>query len=465
MIDLQHIKSLYFVGIGGIGMSALARFFKKQGKVVVGYDRTETDLTIQLVSEGISCNYADDISLIDQEIFLQAETLVVYTPAIPLDNNILNWFVDHQFQVLKRSQLLGVVSDNWDAICVAGTHGKTTVSTMVSHLLTQSPIKCHAFIGGISKNYNTNYLQAEESNYVVIEADEFDRSFLTLNPSLALVTSVDADHLDIYDSKQNIIDAFEAFLGQVRSGGSIVIRKNLDIKSPDNIERINVYQYSLDEESDFYAKNLNLNDGFYQFDLVHPNGVIENLELGVPGLINVENAVGASALALLSGVDEVSLRNGLSGFKGIKRRFDYWLKNDELSLIDDYAHHPEEIKATAKSIKAIYPDKKVIAVFQPHLYSRTNDFYADFAKALSIFDEVILLDIYPARELPIEGVTSELIANGITTPVTIVEKEMLGEEILKCNPEVVVIMGAGDIDKELPKIKKFLEINKDVKKK
>ncbi|MBN2164735.1 MAG: UDP-N-acetylmuramate--L-alanine ligase [Marinilabiliaceae bacterium] len=455
MVALENIKSLYFIGIGGIGMSALARFFKKQGKIVCGYDKTETDLTKHLVNEGIECCYVDDVSSVDLNMFQRNESLIVYTPAIPADNKIFNWFSNEKYDLLKRSQLLGVVSEKWDSICVAGTHGKTTVSTMTAHLFTQSKLKCHAFLGGISKNYQTNYLQAENSNWVVLEADEFDRSFLTLTPSVALITSVDADHLDIYNNKENVVEAFEQFLDRVKDHGQVVIKKNLELNMPKNAGCISEYRYSMEEEADFYAKNISLYDGYYRFDLVHPKGVIENIDLGVPGLVNVENAVAASSLALLSGVEPNEIKVALAGFKGIKRRFDYWLRNSLLTVIDDYAHHPEEIKATAKSVKAIYKNNKVLAVFQPHLYSRTKDFYIEFAKSLSLFDEVLLLDIYPAREMPLEGVTSDLIAKNMTVPVKIVQKNKLIEEIELRKPSVVITMGAGDIDKELPLITEY----------
>jgi UDP-N-acetylmuramate--alanine ligase len=454
----DQIKALFFIGIGGIGMSALARFFNKQGKVVAGYDRTETDLTNELQSEGIDVFFVDDVAKINQEVFNVEHTLVVLTPAVPADNQVLSWFRTEGYTILKRSQLLGVVSEKWKAICVAGTHGKTTVSTMTAHLLKQSTLDCHAFLGGISKNYNTNYLQANQSDWVVLEADEFDRSFLQLSPTLALITSMDADHLDIYGDKQQVVDAFNSFVGKLKHGGILVAKKHLELSLVMDGKNQKCYRYALDEEADFYAKNIKLLNGLYSFDLVSPFGAIANLELGVPGLLNVENAVAASSLALLSGVTGDEIRVGLASFKGIKRRFDYWLRSEKFSFIDDYAHHPEEIKATGKSVRALYPNKKIVAVFQPHLFSRTNDFYAEFAQALSLFDEVLLLDIYPARELPVKGVTSALIADLVTVPVAIVQKKDIAPRILKLKPDIVITMGAGDIDKELPALAKQFEV-------
>lgn len=457
MIQLQNLSSIYFVGIGGIGMSALARFFHHTGKNVAGYDRTETRLTGELEAEGIAITFADDVDLIP-DAFRDAErTLVVYTPAVPNDHRQLLWFVQNGFHVAKRSRVLGLISEGYSSICVAGTHGKTTVTTLTAHLLKQSELDCHAFLGGIAKNYQTNYLSSPHSRFVVLEADEFDRSFLTLSPSLAVITATDADHLDIYGDQQTFANAFEEFAAQVKPHGMLVAKKGTHLKL-DGFKGQCHFSYSLsDDDCDFYAKDIRLVDGFYHFAIVTPEGVIDNLVLGVPGLLNVENAVAAVSLAVLAGATGDEIRKGLASFLGIRRRFDYWLRNEHLHLIDDYAHHPEEIRATATSVKALYPGKKIVAVFQPHLFSRTYDFYKEFATSLSIFDEVLLMDIYPARELPIKGVTSQMIANLMTCPVKLCPRNMLAQELMDAHPDVVITMGAGDIDKELPLLKETLE--------
>ena len=457
MRSIDQIKILYFIGIGGIGMSALARFFKSQGKHIEGYDRTESELTSDLMTEGIDIVFDDNHENFNTQIYKIDTTLVVYTPAISQENKIFNWFKRNGYQIIKRSELLGIVSEKWNSICVAGTHGKTTVSTMTAHLLKQSSMDCSAFLGGISKNYNTNYLKSESSEWVVLEADEFDRSFLHLSPAMAVVTSVDADHLDIYENHAQIRKTFDEFINKVKDNGTVIIKKNVDIKINKDKSSVIVENYTVDEVADFYASNIKLLGGFYTFDIVHPGGVIDNIELGVPGLVNVENAVAAAALAIHAGVNTDEIKNGFKTFRGIKRRFDYWLKENYLHIIDDYAHHPEEIKATAKSVKAIYPDKKVVAIFQPHLYSRTKDFFSEFADALSLFDQVLLLDIYPARELPIEGVNAYLIANLVKVPVKVVQKSELCIELNQLKPDVIITMGAGDIDRELPSIVNYFK--------
>lgn len=450
MIHLDHIKNLYFIGIGGIGMSALARFFHAHGKMVSGYDKTESTLTRELTEEGMPVVYHDHIDYIRFLENHKDSTLVVVTPAVPVDHQQWAWFRDRGFSILKRSQLLGLVSEKWTSICVSGTHGKTTVSTLTAHIMKQSRYDCHAFLGGISKNYHTNYLSSNSSQFVVLEADEFDRSFLTLSPSIAVITSVDADHLDIYGDKKHVIDAFEQFTGKLKEGGLLVIKNGVDIELRYKKEGQSFFRYSLNEPCDFYARDIRLMDDTYHFSLVSPMGIVDDLVLGVPGLLNVENAVAASALALLAGVKSEDIRKGLASFTGIKRRFDYWIKSDKICLIDDYAHHPEEIRATAQSVRALYPGKSIMAVFQPHLYSRTNDFYREFAEALSLFNQVVLLDIYPARELPLKGVSSQMIAELVRVPVRICAKEDVVSEVVKAKPDVIMTMGAGDIDRELP---------------
>lgn len=460
-MKFDSVTHLYFVGIGGIGMSALARFFNASGRVVAGYDKTPTVLTAELESEGIDVVYDDSLVAFDFSAFPVKSTLVVFTPAVPVNHPQLNWLKDSGYSVLKRAQVLGVVSEGLKSICVAGTHGKTTVSTLTAHLLKQSSVDCHAFIGGISKNYHTNYLSSPQSQWVVLEADEFDRSFLNLSPQMAVVTSADADHLDIYGESKYVTEAFELFLGKVKPQGVMVVKKGLPLTFPVS-QTQRCFSYSLSDQADYYAADIVLRNGFYSFTLVTPQGIIQNLELGVPGLLNVENAVAASAMALNAGVLPDELRRGLASFAGIRRRFDYWIKHETVCLIDDYAHHPEEINATAKSVRAIYPDKKIVAAFQPHLYSRTNDFYKEFAAALSQFDQVFLLDIYPARELPIKGVDSHLIARGVTCPVQVVSKQELAAAVVQAKADVVMTMGAGDIDQLLPGLKDVLmmEISK-----
>lgn len=457
MMQLHNISGVYFIGIGGIGMSALARFFRQTGKEVAGYDKTATRLTDELQAEGIDVTFADGVEMIPSQFLNRENTLVVYTPAVPADHPQLVWFQTHGFEVAKRARVLGIISEGYSSICVAGTHGKTTVTTLTAHLLKQSELDCHAFLGGIAKNYQTNYLSSPFSRLVVLEADEFDRSFLHLSPALAVITATDADHLDIYGDQQTFADAFEAFAARIKPHGMLVAKKGTNL-ALDRFSGQCHFSYSLDDDAcDFYARDIRLQNGLYHFSIVTPEEVIDDLTLGVPGLLNVENAVAATALAVLAGALPHEIRKGLASFQGIRRRFDYWLRSDQVSLIDDYAHHPEEIRATASSVKALYPDKKIVAVFQPHLYSRTHDFYNEFAAALSIFDEVLLMDIYPARELPIPGVTAQLIADRVLCPAKVCQRHDLPAQIIASGAQVVITMGAGDIDKELPALKAHLE--------
>ncbi|MCU4177121.1 UDP-N-acetylmuramate--L-alanine ligase [Carboxylicivirga sp. N1Y90] len=456
MLQLKDIKSVYFIGIGGIGMSALARFFKYEGKEVAGYDRTQTDLTHKLEVEGISIHYTDDVDLISSTFKQQLSCLVVYTPAVPKDHTELNFFRDNGFTVKKRAEVLGLLTQGMDGICVAGTHGKTTISSMTAHLLKQSKVGCNAFLGGITNNYKTNFLHDVKSPYVVLEADEFDRSFLHLKPHFALVSAMDADHLDIYGDAEQVYAAFNEFVSLIGAGGALLHKVGLPINEPD--EEVEIFTYSLDEEGDFYPTNLHLKNGLYQFDLQSPFGKISNVTLGIPGLVNVENAVGAMGLALLSGVEEDEIREALPKFSGIKRRFEYHVREEGMVYIDDYAHHPEEINATVKSVRAIYPEKELTVVFQPHLFTRTQDFAEGFAKALDKCDQIFLLDIYPARELPIEGVNSEMILKLMESEkVKVVKKEALLDELLKVKPELVLSLGAGDIDKLVPSLAEGLK--------
>ncbi|MBP8849331.1 MAG: UDP-N-acetylmuramate--L-alanine ligase [Breznakibacter sp.] len=458
MNNIESIKSLFFVGIGGIGMSAIARYFHFIGKNVAGYDRTPTILTDELIKEGISIHFEDNVNLITPEYLNPKETLVIYTPAIPKDHTELCYFQNSGFEVLKRSQILGFLTRERAGICVAGTHGKTTVSTMISHLLKQSHVDCNAFLGGISRNYGTNLLLSQTSEYVVIEADEFDRSFLQLSPQFSVITAVDADHLDIYGDRGSVLEAFHDFAHKLKPGGTLLVKDRLALKV-DLDETCKIYTYSLDyPESDFSAENIELIDGKYRFTLKSPFGKIENLVVGIPGLINVENAVAASSMALLAGAKGDEIRKALASFVGIRRRFDYRINNSGFAMIDDYAHHPEEIRATLKSVRALYPTKRVVAVFQPHLFTRTRDFASEFSESLELADEVVLLDIYPARELPIQGVTSQIILKDIKkVPAQIVSKESLSDTLLALKPDVLLMLGAGDIDKEVPKVEaKFL---------
>ena len=452
-MELNKIQSVYFVGIGGIGMSALARYFKANGFNVEGYDRTPTLLTSELEREGIGIHFEDNINLIKEDFRNPTNTLVVYTPAIPKGHEELNYFIDKGFDVKKRSQVLGILTREHKGVCVAGTHGKTTISTMISHLLKQSEVDCSAFLGGVSQNYKTNLLLSDTSDYVVLEADEFDRSFLQLTPFLALISSADADHLDIYGDDLSVKSSFKEFASLVKDGGILLSKFEVELDFESRAE-VRHYTYSMNNtKADFYAENIRLDKGLYVFDLVTPDDKYLNLKLGIPALVNVENAVGACSAAIISGVKYEELLKSLPDFKGIRRRFDIRLKTDQFVLIDDYAHHPEEIKATINSVRALYPDQRITGVFQPHLFSRTKDFHKEFAESLSLLDELIMLDIYPARELPMEGVSSEMILDLVGIDVKkISTKADLYDEIEGLKPEVLLMMGAGDIDKEIDKL-------------
>ena len=456
MQDITNIKFVYFLGIGGIGMSALARYFRHIGKTVLGYDRVETDLTRKLQSEGIQVHYNDDSEMIPKEM-MPANSLVVLTPAIPANHREYNYLKDNNFSIKKRSQVLGLLCNPQSCIAVSGTHGKTSVSTMIAHLLKSSSLDCNAVLGGISKNYQTNLLLSEkETPYIVTEADEFDRSFLQLQPQMAVVTSMDADHLEIYGIHQAIIDAFNQFVGQIKEGGIALIKKGLDISKSSN-QYIRHYYYSLSEQADFYALNIRLSEGAYQFDLFTPDGIVDGFVLNYPGLMNVENAVAASSIALLAGVTPEEVKAALATYNGVKRRFDIHLKTGKYILIDDYAHHPEELKATIKSVRDMYKGAIVTGVFQPHLFSRTADLAEGFAASLDLLDEIVLLDIYPAREEPIPGVTSDVIFRKINNEHKI---QCTKEELLSLaedfKPGVVLMMGAGDIDTMVEKVKNIL---------
>lgn len=452
-MNLNEIKQVYFLGIGGIGMSAVARYFKYKNVKVSGYDKTPTSLTQSLIKEGMDICFDDSIEKVS--ILNRQHTLVVYTPAIPNQHKQFNWFKQNNFNILKRSEVLGLISKNCKTIGVAGTHGKTTTSTLIAHILTQSSIKCSAFLGGISTNYQTNFLVDEETenNILVVEADEFDRSFLTLHPYYSVITSTDADHLDIYGNIQSFKQAFVEYANLTHNEGLLFIKSNLSIAQ--YIQK-NFKTYGFEPTCFARAEHININRGEVFFDLIVGTKRIEKLQLGIPGIHNVENAVAASAVSLQAGVDENELREALNTFRGVKRRFEFIINNPNCIFIDDYAHHPTEIKAFIQSVKLMYPDMPLTVAFQPHLYSRTKDFAVEFAQSLSLADEVILLDIYPAREQPIEGVTSELIYKNITCKKLLCNKNELTDIVNQKKPKLFCTLGAGDIDTLVEPLKKIL---------
>ena len=533
-MNIKTIHNVYFIGIGGIGMSAVARYFKSLGKNVAGYDRTQTDLTDDLKNENIALHFADDVDLIPldfKNIANKAQTLIIYTPAIPDNHKELNYFKSLHYIVLKRSEILGLITKHHNLIAVAGTHGKTTVSSIIAHLFIQLDHQCCAFLGGIPKNYNTNFISRDEArlvstrllsdssakstswrerkkvlsanwrkdlggavkspypfgegnlgggagNYTIVEADEYDRSFLKLFPYIGVITSVDADHLDIYKDKENLKSSFSQFIKQIKPKGKLLIKKDIDLPESEvpgsrDEERlvstkIEHFTYSLDSiEADFFAKNISLSpdealaksgkNGLYVFDLVTPTKVIKKLTFNLPGLMNLENAIAAIAVAYLSGIDPDSIRNPLKTFPGVKRRFDFQIKTAHLIFIDDYAHHPEELNACITSVKELFPDKKITGIFQPHLFSRTRDFADEFAKSLDLLDELILLDIYPAREMPIKGVSSKLIFNKLKIKhKTLCSKNELIALLKNKNIQVLLTLGAGDIAQLVKPIKQYL---------
>lgn len=458
-MEMQKITSVYFVGAGGIGMSALARYFRAKGKQVAGYDKTPSDLTAALIEEGIRIHYMDDITLIPEDCKQIDSTLVIYTPAIPETHTELNYFKTNGFTLMKRARVLGEITRTERGLCVAGTHGKTTTSSMLAHLLKQSHVDCNAFLGGILKNYNSNLMLSDKSDLAVIEADEFDRSFHWLNPYMAVITAVDPDHLDIYGTPAAYRESFEHFTSLIRPDGCLVMKKGLQLQ-PRLPEGTKLYTYSATEEADFFARNIRIGNGDIVFDFVTPDGSIPDVKLGVPVKVNIENGVAAMALAWLNGVTPEEIRGGMETFAGPVRRFDFHLKKDNIVLLDDYAHHPAELKASIQSVKELYPNKKVTGIFQPHLYTRTRDFAADFAASLSLLDELILLDIYPAREEPIPGVTSQIIFDRVTIPnKRMIRKEELLDLVQKeaASFEVVLMVGAGNIDRLVEPVKQILE--------
>ncbi len=453
----NELKSIYFEGAGGIGMSALERFFLSKGLNVGGYDKTPSELTEKLIEEGVQIHYDDNVDSIPSCFKDKETTLVVYTPAIPETNKELTYFREQGFDVQKRAQVLGFITQSHKGLCVAGTHGKTTTSTMAAHILHESHVDCNAFLGGISKNYGTNYILSKNSDYVVIEADEFDRSFHWLRPYMTVITATDPDHLDIYGTKEAYIESFEHYTSLIQPGGALIIHKGLEMK-PQVQDGVRIYEYSR-TEGDFHADNIRIGGGEIFFDFVTPTTVIKDIQLGVPVSINIENGIAAMALAWLNGVDEDEICNGMKTFRGVDRRFDFKVKNDRVAFLSDYAHHPKEIAQSAKSIRELYPDKKIAAIFQPHLYTRTRDFYRDFAQSLSLLDCVYLCDIYPAREQPIPGVTSRLIYDNLRPDMErhLIHKEDILDIARKRDFDVLIILGAGDIDNYVLQITKILE--------
>ncbi len=458
-MKLTNYDNIYFLGIGGIGMSALARWFRKGGAHVWGYDRTQTLLTTQLQQEGINVHFTDSQDEIPEQVRQNRErTLVVFTPAIPKDHREHAYFREHGYTILKRSEVLGLISRDHVTIGVAGTHGKTTTSSMVAHLLKTAKKDLVAFLGGIATNYDSNLVlhgEVSEKTMVVAEADEFDRSFLQLHPQIAIVTSADADHLDIYGDHEHLITSFRDFIRQIRDGGELIIHESIAEKLAGDITHFNKNTYSM-SRGQFFAGNITAKGGFFEFDL-QGFGKVEHIRLGVPGFHNIENAVAASIAVHRCGVDLPTIRKGLESFSGVKRRFEFVIRTERLVFVDDYAHHPAEIEAFLKSMKSMYPRKKLTVIFQPHLFTRTRDFAEGFSKSLSIADEVLLMDIYPARELPIAGVDSDMLLSGITSATKVrCSKEDLLDKLADRDVEVLATVGAGDIDTFVEPINKLL---------
>lgn len=440
------MQAVYFIGIGGIGMSAIARYFLNSGVFVGGYDKTPSALTETLEKEGAVIHYEDNISLIPQECLHKDNCLVVYTPAIPGTHSELNYFKDNGYDMQKRAQVLGTLTRSLKGLCAAGTHGKTTTSSIAAHILHQSHIGCNAFLGGITKNYGTNYILSKDSPYVVIEADEFDRSFHWLTPWATVITSTDADHLDIYGTEEAYLESFRKYTSLIIPGGCLIMHTGLKLQ-PAPQDGVRTYTYSR-EEGDFHAKNINIGNGRITFDLVSPIEDIPNIELGVPVAINIDNGIAAMALAQIAGATAEEIRNAMLSFGGVDRRFDFHVRREDMVYISDYAHHPEEIRQSILSIKQLYNDRRIKAIFQPHLYSRTQDFYKEFADALSLLDDVVLLDIYPAREEPIPGVTSKLIYDNLRPGIrkTMCRKQDILDCVREKDFDVLVTLGAGDIE-------------------
>lgn len=440
------MKAVYLIGIGGIGMSAIARYYLQKGLIVGGYDKTPSSLTHDLEREGALIHYEDDVHQIPEVFLNEAETLVIYTPALPPEHTELQYFFAHHFDVQKRAQVLGTLTRLHKGLCVAGTHGKTTTSSMTAHLLHQSHIDCNAFLGGITKNYGTNYIFADESDYVVIEADEFDRSFHWLAPFATVITATDPDHLDIYGTVEAYLESFRHYTELIQKGGYLVIHEGLKMQ-PNVGEGVTTYTYNR-TSGDFHAENIRMGGGEIRFDLVSPIENITDIELGVPVGVNIENGIAAMALAQIAGVTSEEIRRGMASFSGVVRRFDFHVKTEHTAYLSDYAHHPEEIRQCIRSIREVYPGKRIVGIFQPHLYTRTRDFYLDFADALSQLDEVVLTEIYPARELPIEGVTSQLVLDHLRpgVPCRLIRKDDVLNVVRTLDFDILITLGAGDLD-------------------
>ncbi|WP_397363706.1 UDP-N-acetylmuramate--L-alanine ligase [Olleya sp. R77988] len=450
-MNLNNIHNIYFVGIGGIGMSALARYFNANNKHVAGYDKTQTKITDSLESLGVSVHFEDDVKLIENQYLDTDTTLVVYTPAVPSSHTELTYFNNNGFAVLKRSEILGLITENTFCLAVAGTHGKTTTTSILGHLLNQCDVELTAFLGGISENYNSNLI-LNGSKVSVVEADEFDRSFLTLSPDMACITSMDADHLDIYGDASELIKTFEDFTKKLKPNGKLFIKNGLPLKG---------ITYGIEDDADYSAQNITIQNGAYVFDVKTPKTVLKNFQFNLPGRHNLSNALVALAMSVEYGLPRPQLAKALASYNGVKRRFTYQIKTNDLVFIDDYAHHPEEINAVHQAVREMYPEDKVLVVFQPHLFSRTQDFAQDFANSLSKFDEILLLDIYPARELPIEGITSEWLLGHIDNKnKTLVTKKNMVQHIKNSHSKIILTLGAGDIGAEVLTIKKAL-LNED----
>ena len=456
-MELKDIKAVYFIGAGGIGMSAIARYFIHRGQVVAGYDKTPSDLTHQLEKEGMLIHYEEDIDEIPHACKNPKSTLVVYTPAIPATHKELEFFREGGFEIQKRAQVLGTLTRSHKGLCFAGTHGKTTTSTMCAHIMHQSHMDCNAFLGGISKNYGTNYILSDSSDYVVIEADEFDRSFHWLRPWMSVITSTDPDHLDIYGTKEAYLESFRHYTELIQPGGALIIHRDLEMKQHVQ-EDVKVYDYSR-EAGDFHAENIVIDNGEISFDFVSPLENVKNIKLGQPVPINIENAVAAMAMAQLNGCTAEELHYGMRTYAGVDRRFDFKIKNDKHVFLSDYGHHPKEVLQSARSLKELFKGRKITVIFQPHLYTRTRDFYHEFADALSLFDEVVLTEIYPAREEPIEGVTSKLIFDDLKPGVekTIIRKDDVLDYVKSRDFDVLVVLGAGNLDNYVPQIAKIID--------
>ena len=453
---MEEIKAVYFVGIGGIGMSAIARYFLSRGLVVAGYDRTPSDLTKALQEEGALVHYEDNVEFIPAPCRDRESTLVVYTPAIPAEHTELTFFRNNGFEIQKRAQVLGTLTRSLKGLCVAGTHGKTTTSSMAAHLLHQSHVDCNAFLGGITKNYGTNYILSQKSPYVVIEADEFDRSFHWLTPFASVITATDADHLDIYGTEEAYLESFSKYSSLILPGGYLILHTGLKMK-PAVQEGVTVFTYSR-EDGDFHAENVRIGDGRITFDLVSPLGNIQGIELGVPVSVNIENGIAAMALAQIAGATAEEIRRGMLSFSGVDRRFDFHIKTDKMAYLSDYAHHPEEIRRSLESLRELYQGRRIKAIFQPHLYTRTRDFYKDFAAALSLLDDVCIVDIYPAREAPIPGVTSQLIYDNLKPGIKreMCSKDGILDVVRQGGFDVLVTLGAGDIEDYVQQITDIL---------